>query len=275
MIKIISWNVNGIRACLKKDFLGWFKSFKPDILGLQEIKSRPDQIEKEYYEVVEPQGYFTVWNPGERAGYSGTIMYSNLATLPKPDRVIYDDDLIDLKKYGYTQNEGRVIGFQYLNTKPKVIVFNIYFPNGQMSEERLKYKMLFYEEFLISADKLAENGENLIIIGDLNTAHKEIDLKNPKENENRSGFLPQERAWIDKFISHGYIDTFRVFHPNEPDQYSWWTYRFNARAKNIGWRIDYVFINDKLLPYLKDGFILKDVMGSDHCPVGVVMDINY
>lgn len=274
MIKILSWNVNGIRACLKKDFLEWFKSYKPDILGIQETKASINQIEEKYKEVINPEGYFSIWNSGERPGYSGTAMFSNLNTLPKPDQIILDDDFINVRAKDNPINEGRVIGFKYNNTTPSFIVFNIYFPNGQMSDERLEYKMNFYEEFLIKADELVNKGENLIIIGDLNTAHKEIDLKNPKENENRSGFLPQERAWIDKFISHGYTDTFRVFHPDEKDQYSWWTYRFKAREKNIGWRIDYVFISNSLLPYLKDAFILKDVMGSDHCPVGILIDIK-
>ena len=263
MIKILSWNVGGIRACLKKGFLTWLKEYSPDILGLQETKVKPEQIDEEYKEALVPQGYApTIWNPAEKSGYSGTALFT------KKEPVMIQKGF-NIPAF---DNEGRIIIAKYEGYGLPFYIFNIYFPNGQMSDERLKYKMDFYDAFLKYADDLVKSGENLVIIGDLNTAHKEIDLKNPKQNENYSGFLPIERAWIDKFISHGYSDTFRTLHPGSIE-YSWWTYRFNARQKNIGWRIDYVFVNNEFLPKVKDSFILKDVQGSDHCPVGILLDI--
>jgi len=257
MLKILSWNVNGFRACLKNGFMDWFLEYQPDILGLQETKALPEQIQKDYPAFMEIKNYHTIWNPAQRPGYSGTI----LLTKKEP---------VEVKKgFGIEEfdNEGRIIIAKYEG----FTLMNIYYPNGQMNEERLNYKLRFYDAFLDYADNLKNKGENLIIMGDFNTAHKEIDLKNPKENENYSGFLPVERAWIDKFISHGYVDTFREFHP-EPEQYSWWTYRFKARERNIGWRIDYFFVNKEFMSRVKDSFILKEVMGSDHCPVGIYLE---
>jgi exodeoxyribonuclease-3 len=148
---------------------------------------------------------------------------------------------------------------------------NIYFPNGKKNEERLAYKMRFYDVFLDFADRLVEEGKKLVVCGDVNTAHEEIDLARPKANETVSGFLPEERAWIDKFTSHGYVDTFRKFHP-EPNQYSWWDFKTGARSRNVGWRIDYFFVSDNLVPAVKDAFIMPEVMGSDHCPVGIILE---
>jgi len=162
--------------------------------------------------------------------------------------------------------EGRVIVAEY----PGFILFNIYFPNGKMGPERLKYKMTFYDAFLEYADSLKATGKRLIVCGDVNTAHKEIDLARPKENSKVSGFLPEERAWMDKFVAHGYADTFRHFN-KEPNQYSWWDIKTGARARNVGWRIDYFFVSEDLLPAVKKAFIMTDVMGSDHCPVGIVL----
>ena len=263
MIKVLSWNVGGIRACLKKGFLDWLKEYSPDILGLQETKVRPEQIDEEFLETLKPEGYAnTIWNPAEKSGYSGTALF----TKKQPVLIKKGFDIPEF------DGEGRIIIARYEDFISPFTLFNIYFPNGQMSEERLKYKMDFYDAFLEYADALIKRGENLIIIGDFNTAHNEIDLKNPKQNENYSGFLPVERTWIDKFISHGYSDTFRVLHPDSIE-YSWWTYRFNARERNIGWRIDYVFVSQGLLPRVKESFILKDVSGSDHCPVGIILDV--
>lgn len=166
-----------------------------------------------------------------------------------------------IKKF---DNEGRIQIADYQS----FILFNIYFPNGKASEERLKYKMDFYDAFLDYADKLKIKSKKLIICGDINTAHKEIDLARPKENEKISGFLPQERAWIDKFISHGYIDTFRMFN-QKPDHYTWWDLKSRARERNVGWRIDYFFVSDNLKKNLKSSYILSEVMGSDHCPIGI------
>jgi exodeoxyribonuclease III len=261
MLKILSWNVNGLRACLSHGLLDWMKSYGPDILGLQETKVKPEQVDDLDKETLKKMGYEIVWNPADRPGYSGTILFSKL----KPAEV--------QKGFGIPEfdNEGRIIITKYQDHSPPFTLMNIYYPNGQMSEERLDYKFRFYDAFLALADDLKKKGENLIMMGDFNTAHREIDLKNPKQNEKYSGFLTSEREWIDKFISHGYQDTFRSLYP-EKIEYSWWTYRMNARMKNIGWRIDYVFVNDELMPRVKDSFILTGVAGSDHCPVGINLD---
>jgi exodeoxyribonuclease-3 len=168
-----------------------------------------------------------------------------------------------------TLNEGRIIENHYGD----IVIFGIYFPNGQKDEQRLSYKMKFYDDFLDYCDSLRDEGKSIIFCGDVNTAHKEIDLKNPKANSKTSGFLPIERAWIDKVIEHGYIDTFRYVHGDVKDAYSWWSYRSGARAKNIGWRIDYFFVSDDLAECLEDAFILEDIMGSDHCPVGIRLSL--
>ena len=266
MLKIISWNVNGVRACLKKGLLEFISKEKPDILGLQETRTGPQQIEQEYSGILQPEGYNkTIWNESERKGYSGTALISRL----QPENIVFS--FSSNNNDNGPDNDGRIIIARYTGSTPFTLM-NIYYPNGQKDDERLRYKLKFYDDFLLFADKLIESGENLVIMGDFNTAHKGIDLKNPKENENRSGFLPVEREWMDKFVDHGYIDTFRFLKPASIE-YSWWTYRFNARNKNIGWRIDYVFVSKALMPYVKESFILRDVYGSDHCPVGILLDV--
>lgn len=260
MIKILSWNVNGIRACLEKGFAEWLEKSRPDILGIQEVKAKLDQLPKKFTDTVEKLGYSLVWNPAQKPGYSGTALFSKLKIL-KTELGLGDPRF---------DGEGRTIVAKIDHPSNPFTIYNIYFPNGQMNEERLKFKLDFYDAFLEHVRKAVKRKENVVVMGDVNTAHKEIDLKNPRENEDYSGFLPVERAWIDKFISKGYVDTFRHFH-KEPDQYSWWTYRFNARSRNVGWRIDYVFVNRDFLPQVKDGFILPDVKGSDHCPVGILL----
>jgi exodeoxyribonuclease-3 len=265
MVSLLSWNVNGIRSCLNKGFLDWFRAYSPDLLGIQEIKATPEQLPAE---VVEPEGYGTVWNPAERAGYSGTALFFRKETLPEPSSV---ETVLGSPRFD-VPNEGRVIVARFDRAEIPFTLYNIYYPNGQKDDDRLDYKMKFYDVFLEHAQKLAQKGDaasrNQIIMGDVNTAHQPIDLKNPKENEKYSGFLPIERAWIDKFIAAGYHDTWREKHPGEVG-YSWWTYRMNARARNIGWRIDYVFVSEALLPNVQEAFILPDVPGSDHCPVGI------
>lgn len=260
MIRIISWNVNGLRGCLKNGMQESLIKINPDIAGLQEIKACPEQLAEDYPGMVNPKDKTVIWNPAARKGYSGTLLISKL----KPASVE--------KGFGICEfdNEGRIIIARFSDISVPFTLFNIYYPNGQMDDERLNYKMRFYDCFLEYADRLKNSGENLVIMGDFNTAHNEIDLKNPKENKDRSGFLPIERAWIDKFISHGYVDTFRARHP-EAVEYSWWSYRFNSRMKNIGWRIDYIFVNESFFPHVRESFILRDIMGSDHCPVGVLI----
>jgi len=253
-MKLYSWNINGIRAAYKKDLFDWMKQTDPDILCLQEIKATQDQIPMP---LKNTPGYHIYFNPAERKGYSGVATYSKM----KP---------LSLRKgFGIERfdNEGRVLITEY----PNFYLFNIYFPNGKKDDIRLNYKLDFYDTFLGYSDNLVAEGKNVIVCGDFNTAHKEIDLARPKENEKRSGFLPVERAWMDTFVDHGYIDTFRHFH-KEPDQYSWWDLKTRARERNVGWRIDYFFVNKSFLPYVNDAFILQDIMGSDHCPIGIEVE---
>jgi exodeoxyribonuclease-3 len=253
-LKLISWNVNGIRAIARKGFTDWMKEANADILCLQETKARPEQLSQELINPIKHKSY---WSSAEKKGYSGTVTYSKIG----PKKVAYSMGEPGL------DTEGRIVITEF----PDFVLFNVYFPNGKKNQERLKYKLDYYDAFLSLADAYKKKGKGVITCGDFNTAHKEIDLARPKENENVSGFLPIERKWIDKFISHGYTDTFRQFN-KKPGQYSWWDYKTRARERNIGWRLDYFFVSDDLLPKLKDAFILRDVMGSDHCPVGIIFD---
>ena len=252
-IKLICWNVNGIRAVKGKGFLAWLYRESPDIISLQETKAHLEQLDKD---LREPQGYHAYWNYPERKGYGGVATF----TKEKPLNVRYDFGNINF------DIEGRVIIAEY----PWFTLFNIYFPNGKKDESRLRYKMDFYEIFLKFADTLKASGKNLVICGDINTAHNEIDLARPKENSRISGFLPEERAWLDKLVAHGYVDTFRHFN-KEPDQYSWWDFKTGARERNVGWRIDYFFVSENLLPSVTSAFIMPEVTGSDHCPVGITL----
>jgi exodeoxyribonuclease-3 len=252
-ITLLSWNVNGIRAVKGKGFLDWLHKESPDILSLQETKAQLEQLDAD---LQEPEGYHAYWNYPERKGYSGVALF----TKEEPTNLRHDFGGSDLDL------EGRAIVAEY----PAFTLFNVYFPNGKQGPERLKYKMTFYDVFLQYADSLKAAGKKLVICGDVNTAHKEIDLARPKENSKVSGFLPEERAWIDKFVAHGYVDTFRQFN-REPDQYTWWDLKSGARARNVGWRIDYFFVSENLLPAVTRAFILPDVMGSDHCPIGITL----
>ena len=253
-MKLYSWNVNGLRAVVKKGFWDWVADCGGDAIGLQEIKAEPDQLRKKDRE---PEDYEAVFNPcGKRKGYSGTAVYHRV----KPLSVSFGlgDERYD--------GEGRCVLLEY----PGFYFFNIYFPNGQKDEDRLNFKLGYYDRFLKYAEEL-RRVKPIVACGDFNTAHTEIDLKRPKENSKTSGFLPVERAWIDRFVDHGYVDTFRMFHP-EPEQYSWWSYRYGARSRNAGWRLDYFFVSEELRDSVKDAWIEQDVMGSDHCPVGLELD---
>ena len=240
-----------MRAVLKKGFWDWFEAESPDVLCLQETKAKPEDL---HDGILEPAGYHAVWNSAERKGYSGVVTFSK----KKPLSVALG---IGIKNFDV---EGRVIRTEYKDFD----LLNVYFPNGTSGPDRLKFKMDFYDAFLDHCESLRKMGKKLVVTGDVNTAHKAIDLKNAKANEKNSGFLPEERAWVDKFVAHGYVDTFRLFHP-EPDQYTWWTYRANARARNIGWRIDYFFVTEDLVKKVEEAFIQPEVMGSDHCPIGL------
>ncbi|NMB63359.1 MAG: exodeoxyribonuclease III [Spirochaetes bacterium] len=254
-LKLISWNVNGIRAVYKKGFFQWFVTEKPDILCLQETKATADQFPEELKRV---EGYNSHFAEAQKKGYSGVALFSTV----QPQKV---ETGFGIERF---DTEGRILIAYY----DAFVLYNIYFPNGKASKERLQYKMDFYDAFLEHAEKLRKKGMSIVMCGDVNTAHTEIDLARPKENENVSGFLPEERAWIDTFIGKGYTDTFRLF-IKEGGHYSWWDYKTKARERNIGWRIDYFFVSNDLVPKVKDACILDKVEGSDHCPVGIVLEI--
>ncbi len=251
-MKLISWNVNGLRAVLRNGFLQALEQMAPDILCLQEIKLQEEQIPQEIKDLNE---YRSHWHFARKKGYSGVATLTRLQ--PKTVR-----QGLGIEKF---DAEGRVLVTEF----EPFVLFNIYFPNGQRDHGRVAYKLEFYAELLKIVNALRDQGKRVIITGDFNTAHREIDLKNPKSNQNTSGFLPEERAWIDRYLQNGWIDTFRHFHPDLADQYTWWSYRFNARKRNIGWRIDYFMVSENVLPHLRDAFILPAIHGSDHCPVGI------
>lgn len=255
-MRIISWNVNGIRALHRKGYWDWLIKESPDIFCLQETKANPEQLLEE---IRNPKGYYSYFDfPKEKKGYSGVSIYSKV----KPEKVEY------IMGNAVLDNEGRLISVYY----PQFVLINIYFPNGGGGPERLQYKLDFYKEFLKYVNKLRKQGHKVIFCGDINTAHNEIDLARPKENEKNTGFLPIERAWIDEVIKAGYIDTFRHFYPDKKDVYTYWDMKTFARDRNVGWRIDYFFVSPDILNDIKDIKILNQVFGSDHCPI--LLDIN-
>lgn len=257
-MKIISWNVNGIRACVKKGFLDFMKKKDPDILCIQETKAREEQMPKEMAAFLEEAGYHYDWHAAHRPGYSGVATFYKKKF--KPEKVTHE--------IGYEEIdcEGRVLCHQF----EKFILYNIYYPNGQSREERLIYKMDFYDKILKRWLKEIKKGHSLVIGGDVNTAHTPIDLARPKANEETSGFLPMERDWITKILDkHEFVDSFRHINGDIVDEYSWWSYRANARINNVGWRIDYFFTDKSLKSKIKDAFIWQHVEGSDHCPIGI------
>jgi exodeoxyribonuclease-3 len=255
MQKLISWNINGIRAAEKKGLLDYIQNSNADIVALQEIKAMPEQMSDALKKVP---GYYAYFNSAERKGYSGTAVY----TKREPLSVQYGLGIDEF------DHEGRTLILNY----PEFTFINIYYPNGGSGEERLEFKLRFYEAFHELVRQYDKTGLSLVICGDVNTAHKEIDLARPKENENRSGFMPIERAFLDRFFESKFVDTFRIFH-TEPEQYTWWDMKTRARERNIGWRIDYFFVNQPLLPYVQDAWIEPDVQGSDHCPIGLILDV--
>jgi exodeoxyribonuclease-3 len=256
LIKILSWNVNGIRGVHKRGFMDWLTSETPDILCVQETKASPDQLPDE---LINPPGYSSYWNSAQRKGYSGVAVYSK----QEPRNVELS---MGVKSF---DEEGRFICMDFGD----FVLFNVYFPNGKSRPERLRFKMDFYDAFLEQIEELRKKQPRLIFVGDVNTAHNEIDLARPKENSKVSGFLPIEREWMDKAVSRGYVDTFRHFHPDAV-KYSWWDAKSRARERNVGWRIDYVFVSSEMLDSVNDSFILDEVIGSDHCPVGVELESN-
>lgn len=252
---IVSWNVNGIRAATRHGFLDWLIDASPDVLCLQETKLSADKVPPELEEVAPYNSRFSF---AERKGYSGVALYSK------------SEPVSVTTTFGVPEfdNEGR----HQIADYGDFVLANIYFPNGRMSKERLDYKLAYYDAFLEFADGIRSSGCNLVICGDVNTAHREIDIARPKANEKTSGFLPIEREWMDKLISHGFVDTFRMF-DKSPEKYSWWSQRAKARERNVGWRLDYFFVNEELVPSVKRSWIMADVTGSDHCPVALELDV--
>jgi len=252
-MKLISWNVNGIRAVLNKGFIDYLKKENADIVCLQETKAHPDQVDMQL-----PQYEHHFWNSADKKGYSGTAIFSKI----KPISVTYG---INHKDH---DSEGRVITAEF----EKFYLVNVYTPNSKRELLRLKYRQEWDKEFLSYVKKL-EKSKPVIFCGDLNVAHKEIDLENPKSNRKNAGFTDEERADFDKILAAGFVDTFRHFYPDATEKYTWWSYMFKAREHNVGWRIDYFIISDSLKKKLKSAFIKEKIMGSDHCPVGIEVDL--
>ncbi|MEK7179888.1 MAG: exodeoxyribonuclease III [Patescibacteria group bacterium] len=254
-IEIISWNVNGLRALHKKGNWDWFIEKSPDIFCMQETKAEPIQLPAE---VKDPKGFLSYFGfSKERKGYSGVAIYTKF----KPNKVEYGLNIPELDR------EGRLITAFF----DDFVIANVYFPNGGGGLHRIEYKLKFYEEFLKYIDALRKKGHKIIFCGDINTAHNAIDLARPKENEKNTGFLPEERAWIDKVIKHDYIDIFRTLNPNKADVYTYWDMKTFARERNVGWRIDYFFISPELVKNVISSDILSNVFGSDHCPISLTL----
>lgn len=255
-MKLISWNVNGIRACHKKGALQKLFDLKADIIGIQETKSTPDQLSEE---ILHPKGYFSFFDSAkERKGYSGVAVYTKV----KPEKVEYGlgNDEYD--------TEGRCLTLYFTD----YVFVTCYFPNGGRDADHFQYKLRYYDEFLKHVARLEHEYGTVIFCGDLNVAHNEIDIARPKENVKSIGFLPVEREWVDRLHSAGFIDTFRALHPTTV-KYSWWDQKTNSRERNVGWRIDYFFVNQEFFPHVKKAEILGDVFGSDHAPVALTVDL--
>lgn len=254
MLKLMSWNVNGIRAAQRKGFLAWLNGASPDILCVQETKAHPDQLDEA---LRNPDGYHTYWAWAEKKGYSGVALYSKKEPLSVQ---------IGLGVEAYDR-EGRTIVADY----GEFVFIGAYFPNGGRDHQRVPFKMAYKADFLAFCNELRAQGKAVIFCGDVNTAHQEIDLARPKQNQQTTGFLPEERAWLDEVVAQGYLDTFRHMYPERTGAYSWWSYMRGARGRNVGWRLDYFFVSADLWPRVYDAAIYAEVMGSDHCPVGLIL----
>ena len=254
MLRLFSWNVNGIRAAQRKGFLDWLHATQPDVLCVQETKAHPDQLDPA---LSQPEGYHAFWAAAERKGYSGVALFSRQQ--PLSVELGLGIDAYDL--------EGRTIIADY----GAFVLIGAYFPNGSRDHSRVPFKMAYKEAFLETCNRLREAGRSVVFCGDVNTAHREIDLARPKSNEKSTGFLPQERAWIDKVVEQGYIDTFRSLYPERQEAYSWWAYWGSSRERNVGWRLDYFFVTPDLQDRIVTAEIHADVSGSDHCPVSLTL----
>jgi exodeoxyribonuclease III len=255
-LTICSWNINGLRASIKTgDFQRWLTDVQPDVIGLQEVKAAPDQVD----DCWSALGYESHWHTADRPGYSGALLLSR----PKPAAVRIG---LGIPEFDV---EGRVIQADYGD----LTVLTSYFPNAGRGVERMDYKLRFYASFLDTVDRLVALGRHVVFMGDFNVAHTEMDVARPQEALKGTGFLPEERAWLDRIVASGYADTFRRQHPDERDTYSYWDPWRDRRARNIGWRIDYVFVDEPFLPNVRRSFIHSDYMGSDHCPVGIELEL--
>jgi exodeoxyribonuclease-3 len=258
-MRVVSWNVNGIRAVEKKGFVDWLVKENPDILCLNETKAEPGQLSPKLTNPpVKGKPYCTFWASAVKKGYSGVAIY----TKEKPDDVHF----LGIKEF---DDEGRVLIAEYKDFS----LITAYFPNSQDERKRLPYKLAFNDAILKLCNSLVKKGRHFLLCGDFNVAHTPIDLAHPKANENSAGYLPEERAWMDKFLKAGHVDTFRHFHPGEIGQYTWWSYRANARRNNVGWRIDYHCVDKAFLGSVKYSIIRNEVEGSDHCPVEIEIDL--
>jgi exodeoxyribonuclease-3 len=254
-MKLVSWNVNGLRSLVKENYWEVFmKKMKPDVFGLQETKASPEQLSEEFTNVPGYSAFFS--SSKVKKGYSGVALYSKI----EPLSVIYGMGKPEF------DDEGRLVGAEYED----FWLLNVYFPNGGQGPERLDYKLRFYDAFLSFCEKLRKE-KPVIFCGDVNTAHEEIDLARPKANEENTGFLPEERAWIDEVVDAGYVDTFRHFYPNKKEAYSYWDLFTHARDRNVGWRIDYFFVSQEFMKRVKKAEIHPDIYGSDHCPVSITI----
>ena len=261
-MRLVSWNVNGIRAVSAKPHWDWFRAGPGDIVAVQETKAEPSQAPAD---VREPEGWHSYWCASRaRKGYSGVAVFSRaepLAVTQEPLAGEHDGVPFNL--------EGRVLHLEY----PAFHFLNIYFPNGGEENRRVPYKLGFYDAFLDHAQALRAR-KPIVVCGDFNTAHRAVDLARPKANEKNTGFLPEERAWMDRFAAAGYVDTFRHVHGDVPGQYTWWSYKTRARETNVGWRLDYFFVSAELLSAVRDAWIERTVCGSDHCPVGLSLEVQ-
>ena len=255
-LRLCSWNVNGLRAVARKGLFTWMESIRSDVVCFQETKAAVEQLSTV---LTEPEGYRAYFSSAQRKAYSGVAIYSRLA----PGHVRQGLGIAEF------DNEGRVLVADY----GYFVLLNIYFPNGRQSAERLDYKLRFYDAFLEYVEALRGAGRQVVVCGDVNTAHREIDIARPGPNAKVSGFLPIERAWVDRFVGCGYVDTFRLFN-QEPGHYTWWDLMTRARERNVGWRIDYFYVSEGLRHCVTNAWIMPEVMGSDHCPIGLELDLS-
>ncbi|TFG85049.1 MAG: exodeoxyribonuclease III [Spirochaetales bacterium] len=260
MSTVLSWNVNGIRAVSQKGFFEWMRDSSADAVCLQETKADPSQLTKEFFELTDSVGlpYRCYFASAKRRGYSGVAIYAKKE--PESVRFLGVDEFDDEGRYLEADMGGYVLS-------------SAYFPNSQEAGARLDYKIRFCDAVLARMDTLVAEGRHVVLCGDYNIAHEPIDLTYPKANEANPGYLPEERAWMSRFLGSGYVDTFRRLHPGEPGHYSWWSYRMKAREKDIGWRIDYHCVDERTWPAVRSASILKNVVGSDHCPVALELDL--